>query len=57
MFSLRNINTDASSLALCSGFKDTSALFRHEVAYVLGQMCKKVTIPALTKVSVDLSTL
>ena len=50
MFSLRNINTDASSLALCKGFNDQSALFRHEVAYVLGQMCKTVTIPALTKV-------
>ena len=50
MFSLRDLNTDASSLALCSGFHDSSALFRHEIAYVLGQMQRKVTVPALAKV-------
>jgi len=55
MFALRNMNSDASSLALCSGFRDDSALFRHEVAYVLGQMQKKVTIPALSDVLVNIS--
>ncbi|XP_033096888.1 deoxyhypusine hydroxylase-like [Anneissia japonica] len=38
MFSLRNINSDASALALAEGLKCSSALFRHEIAYVLGQM-------------------
>jgi deoxyhypusine monooxygenase len=55
MFALRNLNSDASSLALCSGFQDSSALFRHEVAYVLGQMQKKVTVPALSEVLVNTS--
>ena len=47
MFSLRNINDDESALALVEGLKDSSALFRHEVAYVLGQLMRKVTIPGL----------
>ncbi|XP_071954063.1 deoxyhypusine hydroxylase-like [Antedon mediterranea] len=38
MFSLRNINTNSSALALAQGLKCNSALFRHEIAYVLGQM-------------------
>lgn len=50
MFALRNMNTDAAALALLDGFQDTSALFRHEVAYVLGQMQRKATIQGLTKV-------
>ena len=50
MFSLRNINTDASAMAIADSFVDTSALFRHEVAYVLGQMQRPVTIPPLTTV-------
>jgi len=49
MFSLRNMNTDASALALVDGLKDSSALFRHEVAYVLGQMARPVTIPGLNE--------
>lgn len=48
MFSLRDLNNDESALALCKGLTDDSALFRHEVAYVLGQMCREVTVPALT---------
>lgn len=50
MFSLRNINSDKSALALLTGFSDSSALFRHEVAYVLGQMERSVTIEGLVKV-------
>lgn len=50
MFSLRDINTDESALALVMGFSDKSALFRHEVAYVLGQMQRKVTLTGLTEV-------
>jgi deoxyhypusine monooxygenase len=50
MFSLRNLNSDESALALVSGFSDSSALFRHEIAYVLGQMQRRVTVPGLTEV-------
>lgn len=37
MFSLRNKNDKKSILALASGLSCNSALFRHEVAFVLGQ--------------------
>ncbi len=50
MFSLRNMNTDEAALALTRGFNDESALFRHEIAYVLGQVMRRVTVPALMKV-------
>jgi deoxyhypusine monooxygenase len=36
--------------ALCTGFGDKSKLFRHEIAYVLGQMMEPATVPALFKV-------
>lgn len=38
MFALRNMNSDEAAVALATGFSDKSALFRHEIAYVLGQM-------------------
>jgi len=38
MFSLRNLGTDESILALAEGLKSKNALFRHEIAYVLGQI-------------------
>jgi deoxyhypusine monooxygenase len=44
------VNNDASALALVSGFSDNSALFRHEVAFVLGQMQRPITIPGLADV-------
>lgn len=50
MFSLRDDGSDEAALALCQGFQDSSALFRHEIAYVLGQMQKAVTVDALTEV-------
>ena len=50
MFSLRNLNSDDSALALLSGFDDDSVLFRHEVAYVLGQMQRSATVNGLLKV-------
>ena len=50
MFTLRDLNSNESSLALLIGFKDESSLFRHEVAYVLGQMQRKVTIEGLSEV-------
>ena len=55
MFALRDVNTDESAVALVAGFKDSSALFRHEVAYVLGQMQRPVTIPGLSVVLQDTS--
>jgi hypothetical protein len=50
MFSLRNMNSDDAALALVDGFADSSALFRHEIAYVLGQMQRSVTVEGLSKV-------
>lgn len=50
MFALRNMNSDASAMALVTGFQDPSALFRHEIAYVLGQMQRNVTAEALSSI-------
>ncbi|WAQ81584.1 hypothetical protein PtA15_1A926 [Puccinia triticina] len=36
--------------ALASGFSDSSALFRHEIAYVFGQLSHPLSVPALIKV-------
>uniref|UniRef100_A0A1I8AQ13 Deoxyhypusine hydroxylase n=1 Tax=Steinernema glaseri TaxID=37863 RepID=A0A1I8AQ13_9BILA len=48
MFSLRNINTPESIVALARGLEcEDSALLRHEVAYVLGQLQNPVAIPQL----------
>lgn len=48
MFSLRNLNTEESITALCYGLKDSSsALFRHEVAFVLGQIQHECSVPFL----------
>ncbi|KAI2810298.1 hypothetical protein BLOT_001458 [Blomia tropicalis] len=51
MFTLRNMNTDESALALADGLDcPDSALFRHEIAFVLGQMQKAITTEKLSKV-------
>ncbi|XP_038212226.1 deoxyhypusine hydroxylase [Zerene cesonia] len=47
MFSLRNLGTTESINALGEGFKATSALFRHEVAFIFGQMQDERSIPFL----------
>ena len=47
VFSLRNDGSDESCLALCHGFNSKSALLRHELAYVLGQMQNNVALPSL----------
>ncbi|CAM9203833.1 unnamed protein product [Heterosigma akashiwo] len=47
MFSLRNRGTEEAVLALADGLGDPSALFRHEVAYVLGQVQHPASVPAL----------
>jgi len=50
MFALRNINTDHSAIALANGLKcSDSALFRHEIAYVLGQMQNPSTVRQLAE--------
>jgi len=53
MFSLRNRNTTEAVMALAEGFKDASPLFRHEVAYVFGQMQNPASVPALKLVLED----
>lgn len=53
MFSLRNRNTEEAVLALAAGFKDASPLFRHEVAYVMGQMQHPASVPSLRAVLED----
>lgn len=51
MFTLRNINTDESALAIASGLDcSDSALFRHEIAFVLGQMQSPATVEKLAQV-------
>jgi deoxyhypusine monooxygenase len=48
MFRLRDLGTREAVLALATGLKDPdSALFRHEVAYVFGQLCSTDSVPAL----------
>ncbi|KAK1943645.1 Deoxyhypusine hydroxylase [Phytophthora citrophthora] len=53
MFSLRNRNTEEAARALADSFADPNPLFKHEVAYVMGQMENPVTVPALKKVLLD----
>jgi len=50
MFALRNIGTPAAIDALCDGFVDESALFKHEIAFILGQLSHPHSIPALIRV-------
>jgi len=47
MFSLRNKADDVSVKALASGLNCTSALFRHEVAFVLGQVASPCAVAEL----------
>ncbi|KAM9365517.1 deoxyhypusine hydroxylase isoform 1-T2 [Pholidichthys leucotaenia] len=47
MFALRNLGTEEAVLALADGLQCSSALFRHEVGYVLGQMQHPAAVPAL----------
>lgn len=48
MFSLRNKGDVASVEALSCGLKSSSALFRHEVAFVLGQVASPAAVQALS---------
>ena len=47
VFKFRNIRTATACLALCEAFSTNSALLRHELAYVLGQMQMDEALPAL----------
>ncbi|KAM7388811.1 hypothetical protein PAMP_024958 [Pampus punctatissimus] len=47
MFALRNLGNEEAALALGDGLQCSSALFRHEIGYVLGQMQHPAAIPAL----------
>ena len=54
MFALRDLASPPdlptalpAVLALATGFQDTSALFRHEIAFVFGQLCHPASIPYL----------
>ena len=47
MFSLRNLGTKEANLALAEGLLCKNALFRHEIAYVLGQIQSEDTKDAL----------
>lgn len=49
MFSLRNLRTEESVLALSAGLFSGSNLFRHEVAFVLGQLQEPCSVPFLIK--------
>jgi len=41
--------------ALAKGFSDTSALFRHEIAFVFGQLSHPASIPSLTATLANLN--
>jgi len=47
MFSLRNLGTTESIIALTKGLKAGSALFKHEVAFVLGQLQNEASVLGL----------
>lgn len=56
MFALRDLASPPdlptavpAVLALAKGFADESALFRHEIAFVFGQLSHPASIPALTE--------
>ena len=55
MFGLRNLASadDAAVLALADGFGDSSALFRHEIAYIFGQLSSPASVPSLLRVLDD----
>ena len=47
LFSLRNIGGEQSVEALAAAFQSDSALLKHEIAYVMGQMQNQAAIPYL----------
>lgn len=62
MFALRDLASPPDCptavpavLALAKGFQDESALFRHEIAFVFGQLSHPASIPALTAALSDVN--
>jgi len=49
MFALRNKGDEASIKALAAGLADSSALFRHEIAFVLGQVASGHAVTELVE--------
>lgn len=50
LFTLRNLGTKEAIDLLCSCFsKEFSALFKHEIAFILGQMAQQCKVQALEK--------
>jgi len=50
LFTLRDVGSDTAVSTICKAFRTKSALFRHEIAFVLGQMMNKTALPALNEV-------
>lgn len=55
LFSLRNISGDQAHAAMLTRLKDRSALYRHEVAYCLGQRQDPAAVQALKAILHDTS--
>nr|NVI76076.1 nero [Cucujiformia] len=55
MFSLRNIETPEAVKVLGEALKCGSALFKHEIAFVLGQMQNKDSVPYLKESLEDIT--
>ncbi|KAI8464757.1 MAG: deoxyhypusine hydroxylase [Monoraphidium minutum] len=53
LFALRNRGGDAAVAVLCEAFGAASALLKHEVAYVLGQLQHPLSVPTLGRVLQD----
>jgi deoxyhypusine monooxygenase len=55
VFYLRTEGTEAAAEALCRAMelREGSTLFRHEIAYCLGQMRQRIALPALERVLRD----
>lgn len=52
LFALRDRSDDSAVKTICLGLEDPkSALFRHEIAYVLGQLQHSAAVDSLTKVN------
>jgi len=50
LFALRDAGSEDAVLALCEAFGDSSALLKHEIAFVLGQLQHSAAVPSLLKV-------
>ncbi len=55
MFRLRDMGTEEAVGALAAAFKCKSAVVRHEIAFVMGQMLNPAAVPHLKKVLEDKS--